>query len=264
MTSSLKVFILFMFTCNISAYSQTWEVGLTAGRMGYMGDLNQNNFHKLNHNAAGAIVKRNFDSYWSLKLAVLRGKISADESLSPNQYERDRNLSFFSPITEGSLQIEFNFLDYGFEYRQNRCTPFLSAGIALAGFNPQVNYNGRTYELKYYNTEGQESYKTTTYSIPIAAGIKYNFGRYFNIIGEFGFRNTNTDYLDDVSGYYPDPASLQGNSPQITALRVALSDRSINKIGAPGTQRGDFRKKDTYLFAGITLTYTFVSQKCPF
>ena len=118
--------------------------------------------------------------------------------------------------------------------------------------------------MKYYNTEAQESYNTTTYAIPIAAGLKYNFGRYLNIIGEIGFRDTSTDYLDDVSGYYPNSAALQGNSPEITALRIALSDRSINKIGVPGTQRGDFRKKDSYLFAGITLTYTFVSQKCAF
>ena len=86
--------------------------------------------------------------------------------------------------------------------------------------------------------------------------MKYNFGRYLNIIGEVGFRSTSTDYLDDVSGEYAD---MSGFSP----LRIALSDRSASKIGASGSQRGDFRKKDTYLFAGITLTYTFVSQKCP-
>ncbi|TKB96983.1 type IX secretion system protein PorG [Pedobacter cryophilus] len=264
MTSSIKVFVLLMFSSVFSASSQTWEIGVTAGGMAYLGDLNQNNLRKFNHPAAGGVIKRNFDSNWSLKLALLKGKISADESISPYQQERDRNLSFFSPLTEGSLQVEFNFFDYGFDYSQKRFTPFLSAGVSLAVFNPQTNYNGTNYELKYYNTEGQESYNTTTYAIPIAAGLKYNFGRYFNIIGEIGFRDTSTDYLDDVSGYYANSAALQGNSTQITALRIALSDRSVNKIGVPGTQRGDFRKKDSYLFAGITLTYTFVSQKCAF
>jgi hypothetical protein len=256
MTSSFKVFLLFMFASSYSAYSQTWEVGLTAGAMGYMGDLNQNKFYKLNHFAAGGVVKRNIDGYWSLKLSFLRGQISADDALSLNQQEKDRNLNFFSPISEGSLQMEFNFLDYGFGFGQKRVTPFLSAGISLAGFNPQTNYDGRTYQLKYYNTEGQSSYNTTTYAIPISTGLKYNFGRYLNIIGEVGFRSTSTDYLDDVSGEYAD---MSGFSP----LRIALSDRSASKIGASGSQRGDFRKKDTYLFAGITLTYTFVSQKCP-
>ena len=253
-----------MFSSVFSASSQTWEIGVTAGGMAYLGDLNQNNLSKFNHPAAGGVIKRNFDSNWSLKLTALKGKISADESLSPYLQERNRNLSFFSPITEGSLQVEFNFFDYGFDYSQKRFTPFLSAGLSLAVFNPQTNFNGTTYQLKYYNTEGQESYNTTTYAIPVAAGLKYNFGRYLNIIGEIGFRDTSTDYLDDVSGYYANSTALQGNSAQITALRIALSDRSVNKIGTPGTQRGDFRKKDSYLFAGITLTYTFVSQKCAF
>ena len=57
---------------------------------------------------------------------------------------------------------------------------------------------------------------------------------------------------------------MQENDPNKTALRLDLSDRSAGKIGVPGTQRGDFRKKDSYLFVGITLSYTFVSQKCPF
>lgn len=250
---------------SLSAKAQTWEVGITGGALCYMGDLNQNNFHQFNHPAVGFSVKRNLDSYWALKLALFTGKISADESKSPYQQERNRNLSFFSPLTEGSLQVEFNFFDYGFDFMQKRFTPYLYSGIALTGFNPKTTYKGSTYELKYYRTEGQvNQYSTITYSFPIGAGVKFNFGHYFNISAEFGARNVSTDYLDDVSGYYPDPSLLQDNSPEKTALRLALSDRSINKIGVPGTQRGDFRKKDSYLFVGITLSYTFVSQKCPF
>nr|MBC7613172.1 hypothetical protein [Pseudopedobacter sp.] len=265
MTNSFKVFILFMLAGISPALAQTWELGVTAGGFGYMGDLNQNNFHQINHPAFGGMVKRNFDSYWSLKMELISGKISADESKSPYQQERDRNLSFYSPLTELSLQLEFNFFDYGFDYHQVHFTPYLYSGISLAAFNPKTNYDGRTYELKYYNTEGQiNSYQTTTYSIPVGAGVKFNFGQYFNIAAHAGFRNTSTDYLDDVSGNYADQAQLQGNSPENTAIRRALADRSLNKIGVPGTQRGDFRKKDSYVFVGITLSYTFVSQKCPF
>lgn len=263
MRLSFSALILFLFSFT-PVFSQTWEIGVTGGGLGYMGDLNQNDLTKINHPAFGGMVKRNFDGYWSLKLAFLSGKISADESKSPFEYERNRNLSFFSPLSEGSLQVEFNFFNYGFGFRQRRITPFLFSGVSVAVFNPKVNFNNTIYELKYYKTEGQDQYNTTTYSIPFGAGAKFNFGQYFNIIGEIGFRNTSTDYLDDVSGYYPNSSQLQGNSPEITALRIALSDRSINKIGVSGTQRGDFRKKDSYLFVGLTLSYTFVSQKCPF
>lgn len=264
MTQFIKVFILFFLSGTLNAYAQTWELGITGGAMGYMGDLNQNNHLALNQPAFGVLVKRNFDSYWALRVSILQGKISDDESKSNYQQEVERNLSFYSPITEGNLLLEFNFFDYGFEYQQKRFTPFVFSGIAVAGFNPKTDYNGSTYELKYYHTEGQEAYKTITYSIPFGAGIKYNFGRYLNLVGEIGYRNTSTDYLDDVSGVYPSAAALQDANPDKTAVRLALSDRSINKIGVAGSQRGDFRKKDSYLFVGITLSYTFVSQKCPF
>lgn len=261
----VKVLIFFFLSSTAGVYAQTWELGVTGGAMGYMGDLNQNNPLKLTDPAFGFMVKRNFDNYWTLRISALQGKIRDDESKSKYSQEVDRNLSFYSPITEGSVGVEFNFFEYGFQYREKRFTPFIFAGIALASFNPKTDYDGGTYELKYYKTEGQEEeYKTITYSVPFGAGVKYNFGRYFNIVGEIGYRNTNTDYLDDVSGVYPTVASMQENDPAKTALRLGLSDRSVNKIGVPGTQRGDFRKKDSYLFVGVTLSYTFVSQKCPF
>lgn len=156
------------------------------------------------------------------------------------------------------------FFDYGFDYSQKRFTPYLFTGVTLTGFNPKTNFEGKVYELKNYLTEGQSEYKTLAYSIPFGAGVKYNFGKYFNIAGEIGYRNTSSDYLDDVSGVYASTSSLQDNNPEKAALRIALADRSMNKIGVPGTQRGDFRKKDSYVFVGITLSYTFVSQNCYF
>jgi hypothetical protein len=261
MSFNFKVFILLILAAYTSK-AQTWELGVTVGGLGYNGDLNQKNFLQINKAGYGFNVKRNFDAYWSLKLGFLKGKVSDDESKSKYQFERTRNLSFFTPINEGHLMLEFNFFDYGFGDRQTNFTPFLFAGVALTMFNPKTMFNGQEYELKYYNTEGQTEYKTTTYSVPFGAGVKYHFGNYFNVIGEIGYRNLNTDYLDDVSGLYPTASQLQETNPNTTAARLALSDRSINKMAVPGSQRGDFRKKDSYVFVGITLSYTFVSQNC--
>jgi hypothetical protein len=62
--------------------------------------------------------------------------------------------------------------------------------------------------------------------------------------------------LDDVSGVYPDRTKLQ------SVLSAALSDRSVNHTGIVGTQRGDLRPRDTYMFAGFSISYTFITQKC--
>lgn len=262
MKRTILVFLV-TFLLAITAQAQRWEIGVTAGSMGYIGDLNQNNYRKFTNFAYGGMVKNNLDGFWSIKLSVLKGQVEADESDSKYQLEKDRNLSFFSPITEASLQVEFNFFDYGRLFGKSRVTPFLFTGISGFTFNPQTTLNNTIYELKKYRTEGQEKeYSTSALAIPFGLGLKFNLTRNLNLIGEVGYRKAFTDYLDDVSGYYPSKGSFSSSNPNQVAIHNALADRSANHIGTAGTQRGDFRKNDTYLFGGITLSYTFVSQKC--
>src|SRR5690606_24052170 len=98
----------------------------------------------------------------------------------------------------------------------------------------------------------------------------YNISGQWSLIGEIGYRTAFTDYLDDVSKTYP----LIENEPDLS--RKILSDKSFFRklpdgstaynflfIDKPGTQRGDYRKRDTYMFIGLTLTFTFISDKCP-
>jgi len=262
MKSKLLTSILIIFLC-FKTQAQVWEIGITGGGMGYIGDLNQNNYKKLNHLAFGGMIKNNIDGFWSVKLSVLSGEIGTDMSKSTNPQEVERNLSFTSPITEASLQVEFNFFDYGRLFGKKRITPFLFTGISGFTFNPKAIINNNSYELKNYRTEAQSStYRTSALAIPFGIGIKCNLTRNLNIIGEFGYRKAFTDNIDDVSGYYPKAGELTTSDPNFTALRIALSDRSVGGTAIPETQRGDFRKNDTFLFGGITLSYTFVSQKC--
>ncbi len=257
-----NILFILIFLFSITANAQVWEIGVTGGAMGYVGDLNQNKYLKLTNFAFGGMVKNNIDGYWSVKLSVLKGQIEHYDSQSKSQQERDRNLSFFTPITEASLQVEFNFFDYGRLWGKKRITPFVFSGISGIMFNPKTKLNNKTYDLKNYRTEGQtQNYKTNALAVPFGLGVKVNLSENFNLIGEFGYRTAYTDYLDDVSAYYPTATQLN-SQPNITAERTQLADPSINKIGVAGTQRGDFRKNDTYMFGGITLSYTFVSQKC--
>jgi hypothetical protein len=260
-TFTLSLVLLFSITV-VSA--QSWEVGGFIGRSGYMGDLNPAKPYAFNNYAFGAQVKRNFDGYFSLKLNYVHGKIQAADSLSDNEQHRNRNLSFFSPLDEIALHLEFNFFNYIPSLSKKRFSPYLFTGIGATIFNPQTNYKGSTYRLNQYGTEGQElpdTYKLLALSIPYGAGIKYNITGKWNLIGEVGYRTANTDYLDDVSNKYP--AYIGSPTPdQLTLLRQNLSDPSKSRIGVSDTQRGDFRKKDTYMFFGVSLTYTFLSQKC--
>lgn len=253
-------FLLFFFL-SVSLHAQTWEVGGFAGGSGYMGDLNQNNPVKVNGIALGAFVKRNFDGYLSARLNYTFGQISGSDANSSNPQLQARNLSFVTKLNELSLIGEFNFMKYIPQVGENRWTPFIFLGFGGVAYNPQAHYQGHLYDLRPLTTEGESKpYSKVATTIPYGIGFKYNFSGKLNLIADIGYRNPNTDYLDDVSGYYPDKGKLPND------LSRALSDRSGETtgvyVGTPGTQRGDLRPRDTYMFVGIGISYTFVSSKC--
>ncbi|WP_184542543.1 DUF6089 family protein [Mucilaginibacter sp. FT3.2] len=255
-------FVLFIFLLLVSYHlqAQTWEIGGSFGAAGYMGDLNPNNPVKVSGASAGLFVKRNFDGYFSAKLNFAYGRIAAADSTSSSQQFRDRNLSFTDGIKELSVIGEFNFLKYIPDAGPNKFTPFIYAGLGLAAYDPRTVYNGSMVALRPLKTEGEKTpYGNNTVVIPYGVGIKYNIGGKFTMAADIGYRYTFTDYLDDVSGVYADKSKLTG-------IARALSDRSGENsgvyIGTAGTQRGDFKPRDTYFLVGFSISYTFVSQKC--
>jgi len=255
------VIFLLLFFISFSLRAQTWEVGGSVGASGYMGDLNPDNPLKISGISLGVFAARNFDGYWSAKLKYNFGHISGADSTSSNPQFRQRNLSFSTALNELSLVGEFNFLRYIPEAGQNRFTPFIYAGIGIVAYNPTTNYQGHNYDLRPLMTEGQsKQYPVAAISIPYGAGFKYNFSGKWNFIADIGYRHPTTDYLDDVSGAYPVKKNLSSD------LARALSDRSGENtgiyIGSPGTQRGDLRPKDTYMFINISISFTFVTSKC--
>jgi hypothetical protein len=252
--------ILLTFICG-NALAQSWEFGGRLGGAGYMGDLNTNNPIKISGISAGGFIKYNFNPYFSAKVGYTYGNISAADSLSSNQQFRERNLSFSTNLHEVGITGEFNFLDYVPSISKNVFTPFIFAGVAMVNYNPTAIYQGNIYSLRPLTTEGQSApYKNYALAVPYGAGIKYNISGRLNLIADIGYRYVRTDYLDDVSGNYPNPVSLPVN------LARALSDRSGERtgvyIGTVDTQRGDNRSLDTYFFVGLSLSYTFITQKC--
>lgn len=259
-TIYLTLFVIILSV--ISCAAQTWEAEVFGGAAGYVGDINPVRVYKVTDPAYGVAFKRNFDGFWSASLNIIHGKIQGSDANSTSAYQRARNLSFFSPITEISTMAEFNFFNYlpGTERPVNHhlVTPFLFVGIGGVFFSPKTTYNGVEYELQPYQTEGV-LYPLSSLIIPYGAGVKYNIKRNWTVLFKIGYRLTFTDYLDDVAGRY--------SATVINGTAAALRDRSgeVNgghNIGVIGTQRGDLRGNDAYMFAGFGISYTFVSHSC--
>lgn len=258
-----SILIIFFIVLNFSLKAQSWELGASAGGAGYMGELNESNPVSISGIAFGAFVQKNLSGYFSLKLNYNYGKIGAADANSNNPQMRARNLSFNTTLNEFSVIGELNFFDYIPQIGKNKISPYILLGLAAANYVPTTVYNGKVYDLRQATTEGQATpYSTIALSVPFGAGVKYNITGAWTVSADIGYRATNTGYLDDVSGYYP---NLPSSASQITR---ALSDRSGEKtgvfIGTPNTQRGDLNTRDTYYFAQISISFTFISQKCYF
>jgi hypothetical protein len=261
MLKQLAVFILLFVSVTTNA--QTWEFGGALGGFGYLGDLNTNPL-KVNKPGAQIFAKYNFNGYLSARVNFAIGDISGADSTSKNPQVYNRNLSFTTPIKELSILGEFNFMKFIPDAGKNKYTPYVFLGAGVTAFAPRTRYNGNEISLRNLRTEGQASpYKKNTIVVPFGAGFKYNIFGKCTVAAELGYRYAFTDYLDDVSGVYPVRSTFPPSS-----LAAALYDRSGERtgtyLGAAGSQRGDFKPRDMYLFAGFTVSYTFVTQKCYF
>lgn len=260
-------FIIF-FLWSLSLKAQYNEMGVMVGAMNYKGELSR---HIINqdflHPGFGLFYRHNIDRRWSWKIALNYGRVSGDDAIAKNAWERNRNLSFYSNILELSPQVEFNFLPYETGNSDYPFTPYVFTGLSVFRFNPKAELNGQVYELQPLGTEGQglngtKKYKRTQIAIPIGGGIKISLGS-IGIGLELGARRTYTDYLDDVSTIYPDLNALRAARGNTAAL---LSDRSLvpadTSLLIPSAlfkQRGTSTDKDWYIFGGITIYYRLSS-----
>ncbi|MDR1458669.1 MAG: DUF6089 family protein [Bacteroidales bacterium] len=273
----MKRFLLILLVLFISdiTKAQYSEIGLCGGVSFYMGDLNPKGVFSGSRPAGGVLFRHNINPRLAFKATVMFGSLQASDAITGG--DKARNLSFRSPLSEISAQLELNFLRLYNEKGQNPFSPYLFLGVSVFSFNPQAELNGVWYDLQPLGTEGQDlnirdasgrmydqkRYGLTGFSIPMGLGMRVNFLKYYCIGLEWGFRATFTDYLDDVSGSYVDRDLLIEYRSRLIA---DLADRTTTMITVEGEQFPDYHKagtsrgnnaktKDWYSFAALSFTF---------
>jgi hypothetical protein len=240
-----------------------------------MGDLNPKGVFQGSRPAGGVLFRYNINPRLAFKVTALFGSLQASDATTGK--DKARNLSFRSPVSELSAQIELNFLRLYNERGQNPFSPYLFLGLSVFSFNPQAEVNGILYDLQPLGTEGQDlnikdaagrvydqkRYALTGFSIPMGIGMRVNFLKYYCIGLEWGYRATSTDYIDDVSGTYVDRELLIEYRSRLIA---DLADRTTSMIKINGEEFPDYHKagtargnnaktKDWYSFAVLTFSF---------
>ncbi len=270
MHKGIAVLIVLLGLMANSARAQEFEVGIQGGASGYMGDLNPENPVAYNDWAAGFMVKYNFDHTWGIRANFTYANIWAADGNSRVAQRRERDLDFFGNIKEASLVADFNFFRWLPQRGRVVYTPYIFAGIAGMQFEPK-NYlpsSGEKVKLREMQTEVDTLFNQTGYgkyalAIPFGVGFKYNLRGPWSVGVEVGYRLALTDYLDDVSGVYPNrvpPSDLPSGASAVDWFNLTYR-HTPNAV--PGSQRGDGRPYDSYMTAGITLSYTIFKGGCP-
>jgi outer membrane protein OmpA-like peptidoglycan-associated protein len=172
-----------------------------------------------------------------------------------------RNLSFKSKIIEFSLAAEYTLLDMN----KYKFSPYLFAGIGAFHFNPRAYYgSGGTHGLRQLGTEGQGLagypglYSTMAVEFPLGVGFKYVINKKIMLLGEFCYRPSGTDYLDDVSTFYPAKSALDARNPE-TSKFTFRGDGTYPTN--PLLKRGNAGNKDGYYTTQVKVAYKLHTGK---
>jgi hypothetical protein len=252
---------IFFFIFYNALSAQELSVRISPGIMNYGGDLQSKayTFQNAKFSIAADVVYS--VNKFSLRGGVTYGKIKGDD-FSSTRY-KDRNLSFFTNITDANLCLQYDFLLMD---ESRKFTPYIFAGIGVFHFNPYTYYNSQKVYLQPLGTEGQglsiypdrKKYSLTQFQNPYGVGFKYRISNQVLIGLEFSSRFLFTDYLDDVSTKYPDENELFKQRGQL-AIDLSFRGNEVDPtLPFPsGKQRGNPKQKDNYYTSAFTFTYIF-------
>ena len=272
---NIKILLLFVFILffGYKNNAQSTEIGLGLGFTTYWGDLNSPGVtSNLSNNSGLAIqlsARKMLNNIFGVKGAFTYGSMKGDDANSNVDWQRLRNLSFKSTISELSLMGEFHPFNL-ISGKINTLSPYMTAGVSGLRFNPKTIYNGNYVSLQPLGTEGQgivgmpDKYSLYAFSVAIGGGMKLIINDKMSINGDIIMRSSNTDYLDDVSTNYVNYDDLSASNGSISAI---LANRMHEFLGQSepvqlptGTNRGGARYKDYYFVSMLTVNITLESN----
>ena len=231
------------------------------GIANYVGDLIKGStaFQQLSFSVSAGFnysIIAHLNARFDIGFHNVQGYDSKDGGAHP-----ERNLSFRSRIIEFSLAAEYTLLNMD----KHKFSPYVFAGIGAFNFNPRAYYGaGGTHGLRELATEGQGlagypgMYSTMAVEFPLGLGFKYAINKKIMLLGEFNYRASGTDYLDDVSTYYPDKALLDASNP--TTSKFTYRGQGPYPKN-PALKRGNNSNKDGYYTTQLKFAYKLQTNK---
>jgi hypothetical protein len=271
----------FLFMVSVAFSQYKLDFGLMAGASNYLGEMGGKEKTRRNfildlklsqtRSAIGGFVRYKINPDFYIKGSAGWYRISGADKFSTNPARVGRNLSFRNDLIEASVTGQYVFYDVadlGRTYRyRNDFKAYVFTGLAGFYSNPKTQYNGSWVALAPLHTEGQgiapgapKPYSRFLVAVPAGAGFFFTFSKKYRVGWEFNWRTTFSDYLDDASTIYADPALLASDEARDLANRndeLVYSDYA--NLPPPqnylmGSKRGDPKHNDSYLSTTINVS----------
>ena len=268
---------------SITSPNGKFEIGLGLGPMMFLGDLGGNtgvgttfvkdvNFPVLNLQK-GLFVNYYPKEWLGFRLAANHSVLEGADSLIKEKggaetYRYVRNLHFRTTIMEAYAGIEIYPTVFFEQYEglQGKIRPYGIIGVGLFKYKPQTQYyspNGTRnwVDLEPLRIEGQgmteypdrPRYKLTEIEVPLGGGVKWYVKENMYLGIEVLHRKTFTDYVDDLSKDYIDPALYDKYlAPEHAVVARQVQNRKLTQTtlgSAPtfvGEERGNPKNNDSF------------------
>ena len=152
---------------------------------GIWATLNPNNLlRSISHTAQGAYFRYNVNPRLSVRAQYVQGSVEVFDADHPNAHQQRRDLGFFNLVNELSATTEVNFRDHVVGNPKRRLVPFLTAGVAVFGHDPQGHQKQRTPKSRFARSapkvkagsQGNRALQELGRSGSVWTGVERNIG----------------------------------------------------------------------------------------
>ncbi len=292
----IVLFLLLAFALEQNASAQfKYDYGFRFGGANYLGDIGGKNLPRRDlvvdmhlpstRWAVGGLIRKRKSKKLAYSATIDYIRIQGTDQLTTYFPRRARNLTFKNDMFELAARAEYTLYYDSDLSNQGYFNPdmkiYAFGGLAGLFTNPKglMNYyaaknyyrssgedlEGKWIALRKYRTEGQENtYSAATIAIPMGIGMYFTYMKKWRIGWEYSWRMTFTDYLDDISGVYPDPTIVSAANPEEFPLVSSylyhsfdegyVKSSETNPTNIPGTNfstkgspRGNPLNNDNYM-----------------
>lgn len=250
---------------SVETYGQKNYIQVGVGQSFYRGDLSpySSRFSFAEGHAAIHLgYLRSISDNWRVGIQLLKGGFSGDDMESPVASLRDRGLNFHADFCQIGLLGSYKLLALKGDKPETGLQFWINGGVGILHSDPMTNYMGKQRVLREFGTEGQlldgGTIKSPWYlCTPIGVEAEITLSATWSLSLRLSYNEAWTDYLDDVSGYYPHMAELED---QVGVVAVVLSDRGrLSDVDTmrdlSGQMRGDNTRHDGFLLTSLAVSY---------